>query len=467
MKISYTYILFSLFLAFLPGCELIHDDLPETRTDGEPVYIRLQISTGGEMSATRANPTGGEDGDGREPGSDAENAISNVTLFLYDADVDINTATNLASTAIDKTLYFETITKISEGQSPIEKIYSTETQEVTGLKESSYNILAIANYDLRNHSFTSLQDLLDYKLENTSLWESNNFVMSSEKKAQISGINSSTEERPATTTITIERLAAKVDYKVNTESFTTDDESTVKILGAQLVNDFKKGEYLFKRVHATNVDATSGWEYLGDELPVNPSGDAENWVVDAYATTEKQPGDYNTPYSSFVPSADFPKNASTTDFVLLGYTMENTNDVSGDDLEKYATGVVFKAQYTPKGFATEGSDFYYLNNTFYSSIQEIKNKNLPGLEGLTETNYENYGIDFYDDGICYYTWWIRHSNNANANDDIMRYGIVRNNWYRLTVNSIKGLPSGGDDIVIIVAVEHWQPLDSEDLTLRK
>ena len=303
MKISYTYILFSLFLAFLPGCELIHDDLPETRTDGEPVYIRLQISTGGEMSATRANPTGGEDGDGREPGSDAENAISNVTLFLYDADVDINTATNLASTAIDKTLYFETITKISEGQSPIEKIYSTETQEVTGLKESSYNILAIANYDLRNHSFTSLQDLLDYKLENTSLWESNNFVMSSEKKAQISGINSSTEERPATTTITIERLAAKVDYKVNTESFTTDDESTVKILGAQLVNDFKKGEYLFKRVHATNVDATSGWEYLGDELPVNPSGDAENWVVDAYATTEKQPGDYNTPYSSFVPSA--------------------------------------------------------------------------------------------------------------------------------------------------------------------
>ena len=67
MKISYTYILFSLFLALLPGCELIHDDLPETRADGEPVYIRLQISTGGEMSATRSNPTGGENGDGREP----------------------------------------------------------------------------------------------------------------------------------------------------------------------------------------------------------------------------------------------------------------------------------------------------------------------------------------------------------------------------------------------------------------
>ena len=46
MKISYTYILFSLFLAFLPGCELIHDDLPETRADGEPVYIMALVDDG-------------------------------------------------------------------------------------------------------------------------------------------------------------------------------------------------------------------------------------------------------------------------------------------------------------------------------------------------------------------------------------------------------------------------------------
>lgn len=470
MKISYTYILFSLFLAFLPGCELIHDDLPETRADGEPVYIRLQISTGGEMSATRTDPKGGE---GREPGTSDENKVENVTLFLYDADVNITSAdADFTNTTIDKVIYFDNIAPIANNESPtIEKKYTTETQEITGLSKTSYNVLAIANLDLREQNFANLQALLDYKLENTALWSSTNtlFVMSSEEKALLPEAGSptlyaSTEQYPATTTITIERLAAKVDYKVANESFTTDDGSTVKILGAQLVNDFKKGEYLFKRVHTTDVDATNGWEYLGDELP-NPSGDATNWVVDAYDTKTKQTSDYNNPYSSFAPSADFPENASTTDFVLLGYTMENTNDVSSDELGKYATGVVFKAQYTPKGFTTEGSDFYYLNNTFYSSIQEIKNKNLPGLEGLTETNYENYGIDFYYDGICYYTWWIRHSNNAN--DDIMRYGIVRNNWYQLTVNSIKGLPSGDDDIVIIVAVEKWQPIQGEEVDLRQ
>ncbi len=472
MKISYTYILFSLFLAFLPGCELIHDDLPETRTDGEPVYIRLQISTGGEMSATRTDPTGGEDGDGREPGSDEENAISNVTLFLYNADVDITSAdADLTNTTIDKVVYFNNISEIANNESPtIEKKYTTETQEITGLSKTSYNVLAIANLDLREQNFANLKALLDYKLENTVLWSSTNtsFVMSSEETAVLPEAGSptiyaSTELDPATTTITIERLAAKVDYKVNSEFFTTDDGSTVKILGAQLVNDFKKGEYLFKRVHATDVDATSGWEYLGNELPVNPSGDAENWVVDAYATTGKQTGDYNTPYSSFVPSADFPGNASTTDFVLLGYTMENTNNVSDDDLKKYATGVVFKAQYTPKGDEyEEGKTFYSYNSTIYPSIQAIIDAN-PETAGMTETTCEQFGVNVFENGICYYTWWIRHSNNAN--DDIMRYGIVRNNWYQLTVNSIKGLPSGDDDIVIIVAVEKWLPIQGEEVNL--
>lgn len=465
MKISYTYILFSLFLAFLPGCELIHDDLPETRADGEPVYIRLQISTGGEMSATRANPNGGEDGNGREPGTDNENKITDVTLFLYDADVDIN---GEGSTQLIP-LSFSGTDLTDSGDEPdrIEQIYTIE-KEIYGLDQDSYHILAVANMTFTESDMPATLGDLRNKIITSALWTGTetltNFVMSSEEQATISGIRGSSEEYPAEVEITIERLAAKVDYKVAQASFeTTDKTGSVKILGAELVNDFKKGTLLFKRV-GESVDAST-FTYLGSETPV--SGDATNWVVDAYATTEKQTSDYNTPYSSFVPSDNFPENASTTDFVLLGYTMENTNDVSSDELGKYATGVVFKAQYTPKGFTTEGSDFYYLNGTFYSSIKEIQDENLPGLEGLTETNYENYGIDFYDDGICYYTWWIRHSNNANANDDIMRYGIVRNNWYQLTVNSIKGLPSGDDDIVIIVAVEKWQPLNPEDLTLRK
>lgn len=463
MKISYTYILFSLFLAFLPGCELIHDDLPETRADGEPVYIRLQISTGGEMSATRTNPTGGEDGDGREPGTDAENAVNNVTLFLFDAEVDIDGEET--TTLIP--LSFSGSDLLDSGENPdkIEQIYTIE-KEVRGLDEDSYHILAVANMSfVENEMPKTLGDLRD-KIITSALWTGTDsptkFVMSSEELATITGIKASTEQYPAEVDITIERLAAKVDYKVKESSFTTTDKTgTVKILGATLVNDFKKGEYLFKRV-GSSIDAST-FTYLGDENPT-PPGDATNWVIDAYATSNKQTDDYNNYYSSF-DVATVPTHSKNTDWTMLGYTMENTNDVSGDDLEKYATGVVFKAQYTPSSMQ-EGADFYYLNGKFYASIDAIKaDANVQGMEGLTAENYETYGIDFYDDGICYYTWWIRHSNNAN--DDIMRYGIVRNNWYQLTVNSIKGLPSGDDDIVIIVAVEKWQPLNPEDLTLRK
>ena len=458
MKISYTYILFSLFLAFLPGCELIHDDLPETRADGEPVYIRLQISTGGEMSATRSNPTGGEDGDGREPGTSDENKIKNITLFLFDADVamDGDGSTSL----IPLSFSGSDLKDSSDRPSEIEQIYTIE-KEVRGLDEDSYHILAIANMSFaENEMPKTLGDLRDKIITGTD--SPTNFVMSSEELATITGIKASTEQYPAEVDITIERLAAKVDYKVKESSFTTTDKTgTVKILGATLVNDFKKGEYLFKRV-GSSIDAST-FTYLGDENPT-PPGDATNWVIDAYATSNKQADDYNNYYSSF-DVATVPTHSNNTDWTMLGYTMENTNDVSGDDLEKYATGVVFKAQYTPSSMQ-ERADFYYLNGKFYASIDAIKaDANVQGMEGLTAENYETYGIDFYDGGICYYTWWIRHSNNAN--DDIMRYGIVRNNWYRLTVNSIKGLPSGGDDIVIIVAVEHWQPLGSKDLTLKK
>ena len=462
MKISYTYILFSLFLAFLPGCELIHDDLPETRTDGEPVYIRLQISTGGEMSATRSNPTGGEDGDGREPGTSDENKINNITLFLFDANVAIDGDGN--TPLIPLSFSGSDLMDSSDRPNEIEQIYTIE-KEVRGLDKDSYHILAVANMTFGdNEPPTTLGTLRD-KIITSALWTGDtptNFVMSSEELATIREIKASTEQYPAEVEITIERLAAKVDYKVKESSFTTTDKTgTVKILGATLVNDFKKGEYLFKRV-GSSIDAST-FTYLGDENPT-PPGDATNWVIDAYATSNKQTDDYNNYYSSF-DVATVPTHSKNTDWTMLGYTMENTNDVSGDDLEKYATGVVFKARYTPSSMQ-EGADFYYLNGEFYASIDAIKaDANVQGMEGLTAENYETYGIDFHDGGICYYTWWIRHSNNAN--DDIMRYGIVRNNWYRLTVNSIKGLPSGGDDIVIIVAVEHWQPLGSKDLTLKK
>ena len=47
-------------------------------------FISFSISTLDKSNSTRSNPTGGEDGDGREVGINKENNISDVTLFLFE-----------------------------------------------------------------------------------------------------------------------------------------------------------------------------------------------------------------------------------------------------------------------------------------------------------------------------------------------------------------------------------------------
>ena len=54
-----------------------------------------------------------------------------------------------------------------------------------------------------------------------------------------------------------------------------------------------------------------------------------------------------------------------------------------------------------------------------------------------------YGLHTYVDGVCFYTHWIRHSNNNAPSKGIMEYAIVRNNVYKLRIRDFYGL---GDDI---------------------
>lgn len=451
-------IIYTLFLALLPACELIHDDLPETKAEGAPVYIRLTISTGGEMGTTRAYPNGGEEGDGREPGTDQENVVDKITLFLFTASVGINDA-NAGDVLIDKIISFSDLSDAGEELDRIEQKYTTETVEVTGLTEDRYNVLAVANYEFATAP-TTLGELLEHKC--ASLKTNDLFIMSSEEEAQIKGIKSSTEAIPAKVDITIERLAARVDYQVQyptdaTFFTTTDGSGTVQILGASLVNCLNTGEYLFKRV-GDKADNPSSIKYLGDET-ANDDKVATNWVVDPYSSNEKT---FDAPYATFDKS-QIVENAKT-DWVTLGYTLENTNP-SDANKEKYTTGVVFKAWFTPTGtdVTDDYGSFYYLNGKFYKDIEAIK-KAHPDMADLTEDNYASRGISFYEGGICYYPWWILHSNNADGSD-IMRYAIVRNNLYLLTVTSVAGLPLDGDELV--VAVHKWDPLDEVTVDLDK
>lgn len=458
-------IIYTLFLALLPACELIHDDLPETKAEGAPVYIRLTISTGGEMG-TKANPTGGEEGNGWEGATESENTVNDVTLFFFPISVNIDGEATTTVTSLSFTK--EDLTGPFNGTDRVDKYY-TVTKEVEGLTEDDYNVLAVVNVG-SNTAITSVNTLgaLRDLVITSPVSTADNFMMSSERLATVEDIQGTSENNPAHVDIYVERLAARVDYQVqyptDATSFTTTDGSgTVQILGASLVNCLNTGEYLFKRV-GDAADNPSSIKYLGDETADGTEDNkvATNWVVDPYSLNEKT---FANPYDpTTFDKLSFIAENTETEWTFLGYTLENTNP-SDADKEKYTTGVVFKAKFTPTGTDVTDADgsFYYLNGKFYKDIEAVKAAH-PDMADLSETNYASHGISYYEEGICYYPWWILHSNNADGTD-IMRYAIVRNNLYLLTVTSVAGLPVDGDELV--VAVHKWDPLDEVTVDLDK
>lgn len=104
----------------------------------------------------------------------------------------------------------------------------------------------------------------------------------------------------------------------------------------------------------------------------------------------------------------------------------------------------------------------------------------PEESGTTRRILHNIsGLATYKDGICYYTYWIKHANDQNEDNNlvgskdktggVMEYAIVRNNVYKLNVTSIAG--PGGDipgdrNVNVNVLVEDWQLISpGEDIEL--
>ena len=174
--------------------------------------------------------------------------------------------------------------------------------------------------------------------------------------------------------------------------------------------------------------------YLGDET-VNNSGVASNYVLDPLTASGKSNSDYNYYYTEYVNwnvDTDFqnPFNnnevTSTDDdantYIRWAYTRENVNqaDVLSDTngRELYATGIMFQARYTPAGFR-EGDTFYvYPNNgvrTIYTA-DGLRREHDDVFDGLPEANWGDVdGCEVYDQGRCYYIYWIRHADDNDIN----------------------------------------------------
>ena len=50
---------------------------------------------------------------------------------------------------------------------------------------------------------------------------------------------------------------------------------------------------------------------------------------------------------------------------------------------------------------------------------------------------ETVGVEYFQKGVCYYNILIRHDDEITEWMAHGKYGVVRNNWYTLTINSVK------------------------------
>lgn len=305
-------------------------------------------------------------------------------------------------------------------------------------------------------------------------------------------------------TVDVERAVSKVTFTSDKLSFDiiegNNTIATAELVGASLINLNKKMYLVKDGQKATNKPSTvvasvnSDWPY-----PKDPNYDQTSIDIDA----------------NF-----FQKEASV--FPALNkakfYCPENTMEASAQ-LNGQTTGVVYKVNYKPEGkyytelAAENGTDSYskmfeavlklgtanidplitkdifttadLKDGTFYSYNGYVfKSKagarlykaiatNTDGKAATVNTTFQDPEIDkdiqTYDKGYCYYTAWIKH-NPGGTYMQQDKYGVVRNFWYELTVNSIKKLgyskptykePTDPDDkaeasIQVQVNIKKWR-----------
>ena len=358
---------------------------------GDVSYVSLNIVPTAGPDSRAGGPTGGEDGDGREPGQDYENDVTTVTAFVMAGDAGINAP---GTTRIEAVMQFYSLTQQDDASAPYSRAYRTETLPVA-IPDGTYSVLAVANGGdmawATNAANLTLADVRDH-IYNGAAWQESadgygQFVMASADDAKLT-LSSNSADEPAMAEIGVERLAARVDYQKRV-SYTCAEQAVfpgkVEIEGAVLVNNMTAGSYLFKRT-ADDVAGTNLC-YLG--LETAPDGVATNYVIDPWTASKTPdmgalPGElYGLRLDTFATSKEWAAVIregtpvidveSRKEWLRIGYTLENTADRTAEPRD-YATGVVFRARFRPDavtGSYTEGHTFFRWNGALYATCRDI------------------------------------------------------------------------------------------------
>lgn len=475
-----------------------------TTSEGK-TYAQIAISVA-NSATTRA--VAGNTGE-YEYGEDAEYTVKDLTVVLADKnDIAVQVITPELKTATneDEADKLVRVTKPFKCTPGSYKVYV-----LANYKNSQSSLSPIIKGSTDMKTVFSLSDLSGIAKLSTE----NNFFMTNvsvpttqdiKKDADGKEVNDAggVETGGATNlnllTVEVERAVSKVTFGNSDTQLSFDIKegnntiAKATLEGASLINLNKKMFLVKDGTLALNKPVTTNdWPY-----PVDPNYN-ETSIDIAANFAQKEASEFKP-----VNSAKF-------------YCPENTMKAEAQ-LNGQTTGVVYKVKYKPEDkyyteLAKDGTDNYsqmfakVLNladkdeaitdkifteattadkadGTFYSYNGYVfKSKaaarlykaiattdgDASAVNAAFKTNESDDDIQTYAEGYCYYTAWIKHNPDGGYMQQD-KYGVVRNFWYELTVNSIKKLgyskptykePTDPDDkaeasIQVQVKIKKWR-----------
>ena len=488
-------------LAMMSACyNYDQEEIEEVNAGNYYINLAISVSSGNEHSTRAYEPQGGENGDGREAGFERENTITGITLILYQDATGINTT---ADPTLDLVRYFPVTLDSRDGQGTpyagkIDEAYYTTGNQPLGKHNldfsKSYHAIVIANaaevVSSLKEGTSKLSDVRDVTLKTiyvgdpkSSADKCTNFIMSSESDNTINfgSVTGTNLDGSAHTkgkdilfdvsgqTIRIERLAARIDfwaanssgydgtnytkkgYVYSVTGSTKDKFVVTGIVPFNLTNGHAGygNEYLLKRL-CTDKDniAVDKVNRLVDETPAS-------YVIDPQTFSKKSTDPSPTlesplaPLYSMIAGDPLLKDIENTDDNPYFHSIEAMNASSSKyDIDSKENVVVCypmenclltdsKLYYHATGIAIVG--YYYKNGTGagarYVYFGYLRH------QGEAAT----YDIQPYTTPLP--------TDATMGTTTAMNYGIVRNNIYRISINSIDKKSS----MELSIKVKKWDP----------
>lgn len=435
MKITHRYILTiaTSVLISLWGCS----DADNTGNSDNPLKdanvhfcIDLSVPSGEKKSSRSQTTAGGSSTDGSEQGISSENAIRDLMVALVSADG-------------GKSICITSVKPSAEISSDISVFVSVPLESLSDfIGKSDIKIYVLANYgttvntsafspETATYSITDTDDALLSLRSGLPMANLESRTVSIPVKNEL--INHLTADNPLDLTksdpLKLERSVARIDYidgskdKNHTFPITIVDGTTQTPTGYELTMssmelfNIGKAAYIFRHTSANGDIADI--KLFGDE-------NATSYVMDCDATLKHGngndlPRDYFTSRTITADGIDSCPKSPVSGYSIWCYIPENTIPAADKQLQGYTTGLHFRLKITkaPEGVNIAGTSPLAIS--------------VMGESTTIDYDTDGYYLDYY--------YFIKH----NDDDDLksmgpMEFGIVRNNIYRMKIESINGLP---------------------------